>query len=96
MAAEPGFEPGLRDSKSPVLPLHNSAFYPPKLNLSLYRFSTFGGAEGRTRTDMEVTLQQFLRLPRLPIPPLRLEERQYPQSLFYVKIGDDTRTVQAD
>ena len=29
------------------------------------------GAEGRTRTDTEVTLQQFLRLPRLPIPPLR-------------------------
>ncbi len=25
MAAEPGFEPGLEDSKSPVLPLHNSA-----------------------------------------------------------------------
>ena len=26
MAGEPGFEPGLRDPKSPVLPLHNSAF----------------------------------------------------------------------
>ena len=25
VAAEPGFEPGLRDPKSPVLPLHNSA-----------------------------------------------------------------------
>ena len=25
MAAEPGFEPGLKDSKSSVLPLHNSA-----------------------------------------------------------------------
>jgi hypothetical protein len=25
LAAEPGFEPGLRDPKSPVLPLHNSA-----------------------------------------------------------------------
>ena len=25
VAAEPGFEPGLEDSKSPVLPLHNSA-----------------------------------------------------------------------
>ena len=25
LAAEPGFEPGLEDSKSPVLPLHNSA-----------------------------------------------------------------------
>ncbi len=29
------------------------------------------GAEGRTRTDMKVALQQFLRLSRLPIPPLR-------------------------
>ncbi len=28
VAAEPGFEPGLEDSKSPVLPLHNSAIYP--------------------------------------------------------------------
>jgi hypothetical protein len=28
MAAEPGFEPGLRDPKSPVLPLHNSALVP--------------------------------------------------------------------
>jgi hypothetical protein len=27
VAAEPGFEPGLEDPKSPVLPLHNSAFY---------------------------------------------------------------------
>ncbi len=25
VAAEPGFEPGLEDPKSPVLPLHNSA-----------------------------------------------------------------------
>lgn len=25
LAAEPGFEPGLEDPKSPVLPLHNSA-----------------------------------------------------------------------
>jgi hypothetical protein len=29
-------------------------------------------AEGRARTDTEVALQQFLRLSRLPIPPLRL------------------------
>ena len=28
LAAEPGFEPGLRDPKSPVLPLHNSAILP--------------------------------------------------------------------
>ena len=58
VAAEPGFEPGLEDPKSPVLPLHNSAvpwagFSPP-------------GAEGRSRTDTEVALQQFLRLSRLP------------------------------
>ena len=33
------------------------------------------GAEGRARTDTEVALQQFLRLPRLPIPPLRLERK---------------------
>ena len=58
LAAEPGFEPGLEDSKSPVLPLHNSASY--------------YSAEGRARTDMEVAPQQFLRLSRLPIPPLRL------------------------
>ena len=36
---------------------------------------TIAHAEGRTRTDTEVTLQQFLRLPRLPIPPLRLERK---------------------
>ena len=55
MAAEPGFEPELRDSKSLVLPLHHSAI---ALRLS--------GAEGRIRTDTRVTPQQFLRLPRLP------------------------------
>ena len=60
-AAEPGFEPGLRDPKSPVLPLHNSALNTPQF-----------GAEGRARTGTGVTPQQFLRLPRLPIPPLRL------------------------
>jgi hypothetical protein len=67
LAAEPGFEPGLRDPKSPVLPLHNSA-----LNIGEYFYNFFSGAEGRTRTDMGVAPQQFLRLPRLPIPPLRL------------------------
>ncbi len=67
MAAGPGFEPGLEDPKSPVLPLHNPA---PGVH-----------AEGRTRTDTEVALQQFLRLPRLPFrhsgtrlkPPYRHE-----------------------
>ena len=59
LAAEPGFEPGLRDPKSPVLPLHNSAPLPDF------------GAEGRTRTDTEVAPQRFLRPSRLPIPPLR-------------------------
>ncbi len=69
MAAEPGFEPGLEDSKSPVLPLHNSAFY--LLNYKSFCKNFSRGAEGRARTDMKVTLQQFLRLSRLPIPPLR-------------------------
>ena len=32
----------------------------------------FTGAEGRGRTDTRVASQQFLRLSRLPIPPLRL------------------------
>ena len=50
-AAEPGFEPGLKDPKSFVLPLHNSALLT---------------AEGRSRTDTGVAPQQFLRLPRLP------------------------------
>ena len=36
---------------------------------SFYRFT---GAEGRGRTDTRVASQQFLRLSRLPIPPLRL------------------------
>jgi hypothetical protein len=31
------------------------------------------GAEGRSRTGTGVAPQQFLRLSRLPIPPLRLE-----------------------
>ena len=35
VAGEPGFEPGLRDPKSPVLPLHNS----PVLLVGLYHFS---------------------------------------------------------
>ncbi len=57
VAAEPGFEPGQKDPKSFVLPLHNSA--------------TLNGAEGRGRTDTRVAPQQFLRLSRLPVPPLR-------------------------
>lgn len=38
-------------------------------NILFYRFT---GAEGRGRTDTRVASQQFLRLSRLPIPPLRL------------------------
>ena len=45
-----------------MLPLHNAAIF------SFY----FTGAEGRGRTDTRVAPQQFLRLSRLPIPPLRL------------------------
>jgi hypothetical protein len=63
MAAEPGIEPGLRAPKTPVLPLHNSARY------SIIKLLN---AEGRDRTDTGVAPQQFLRLSRLPIPPLRL------------------------
>lgn len=67
MAAEPGFEPGLRDPKSPVLPLHNSALYPETATFATTSF-VFPqlGAEGRIRTDTRVAPQQFLRLPRLP------------------------------
>ena len=35
------------------------------------------GAEGRTRTGTGVAPQQFLRLSRLPIPPLRLEAKAH-------------------
>ena len=66
MAAEPGFEPGQKDSKSFVLPLHNSA-------TKKYIVKLQNGAEGRGRTDTRVAPQQFLRLPRLPVPPLRLD-----------------------
>jgi hypothetical protein len=65
LAAEPGFEPGQTDSKSAVLPLHNSA---PGSN---------DYAEGRGRTDMKVALQRFLRPSRLPVPPLRLEPHMH-------------------
>ena len=58
MAAGPGFEPGLKDPKSSVLPLHNPAL------TAVYRLSH--GAEGRIRTDTGVAPQQFLRLSRLP------------------------------
>ena len=36
VAAEPGFEPGLEDPKSPVLPLHNSA-----ITFGLYQQTAF-------------------------------------------------------
>ena len=45
MAAEPGLEPGQKDSKSFVLPLHNSATASVLVE---------AGAGGRTRTDTEV------------------------------------------
>ena len=45
VAAEPGFEPGQKDSKSFVLPLHNSANNTVMVEL---------GAGGRTRTDTGV------------------------------------------
>ena len=43
------------------------------------------GAEGRTRTDTKVALQQFLRLSRLPIPPLRLKQKDK-TSTFYQRL----------
>ena len=48
-------------------------YYPLRFYLVTYRWRNkqLFNAEGRTRTDTKVTLQQFLRLPRLPIPPLR-------------------------
>ena len=67
-AAEPGFEPGLKDPKSFVLPLHNSAITPAKIEKFCghpFKFSIYT-AEGRSRTDTGVAPQQFLRLPRLP------------------------------
>jgi hypothetical protein len=53
LVAEPGFEPGLWDSKSRVLPLHHSALRP---------YAFVSGAEGRTRTGTRVTPQQILSL----------------------------------
>gem|GEM_PF-2246271 len=44
MAAEPGFEPELRDPKSLVLPLH---------------YSAISGTEGRTRTGTGFTPNGF-------------------------------------
>ena len=48
---------------------------------------------------MEVALQQFLRLPRLPVPPLRLITSGGRTSashafLLYAKVGDDARATQ--
>jgi hypothetical protein len=57
MAAEPGFEPGPKDPKSRVLPLHHSALRP----LRCAQHSTIGfGAEGRSRTGTGVAPQQIL------------------------------------
>jgi hypothetical protein len=41
VAAEPGFEPGLEDPKSPVLPLHNSA---PQLSMPKVGFEPTRGS----------------------------------------------------
>ena len=67
MAAEPGFEPGLEDSKSPVLPLHNSAFYLKNFCIISYRWcrrSDSNRHEGRPPTVFETAAST--------IPPLRL------------------------
>jgi hypothetical protein len=78
VVAERGFEPRPEAPKAPVLPLHHSAAAEPPLtrNEAGYRSpppaATSPGAEGRDRTGTGVAPQQFLRLSRLPIPPLRL------------------------
>src|SRR4030042_4286015 len=77
MAAERGFEPRLEAPKAPVLPLHHSATATPPLTRNeaghqgVPPIATGPGAEGRDRTGTGVASQQFLRLSRLPIPPLR-------------------------
>ena len=77
VAAERGFEPRLEAPKAPVLPLHHSATATPPLarneagRQGVPPIATGPGAEGRDRTGTGVAPQQFLRLSRLPIPPLR-------------------------
>ena len=77
VAAERGFEPRLEAPKAPVLPLHHSATATPPLTRNeaghqgVPPIATGPGAEGRDRTGTGVASQQFLRLSRLPIPPLR-------------------------
>ena len=77
MVAERGFEPRLEAPKAPVLPLHHSAAAKPPLTRNEAGYqgppptATSPGAEGRDRTGTGVAPQQFLRLSRLPIPPLR-------------------------
>jgi hypothetical protein len=77
VVAERGFEPRLEAPKAPVLPLHHSAAAEPLLTRNEAGYqgpppaATSPGAEGRDRTGTGVAPQQFLRLSRLPIPPLR-------------------------
>ncbi len=88
VAAEPGFEPGLGDSKSPVLPLHNSAFY-------ITVFAWWCRRSGSNRhgsyppTVFETVASAYSATPAeedesdLATPML---------CLFYAKIGDGART----
>jgi hypothetical protein len=77
LVAERGFEPRLEAPKAPVLPLHHSAADKPPRTTNeagcqgVPPTATGPGAEGRDRTGTGVAPQQFLRLSRLPIPPLR-------------------------
>jgi hypothetical protein len=77
VVAERGFEPRLEAPKAPVLPLHHSAAAKPPITRNEAGYqgvppaATSPGAEGRDRTGTGVASQQFLRLSRLPIPPLR-------------------------
>ena len=49
VAAEPGFEPGLKDSKSSVLPLHNSA------SASVYHIASQSALELVPKVGLEPT-----------------------------------------
>jgi hypothetical protein len=77
VVAERGFEPRPEAPKAPVLPLHHSAAAQSPLTRNEAGCqgpppaATSPGAEGRDRTGTGVAPQQFLRLSRLPIPPLR-------------------------
>lgn len=67
LAEVPGFEPGLTDPKSAVLPLHHTSSQHARWGVRVWRLpDAVLGAEGRIRTDTTIAGQRFLRPPRLP------------------------------